>query len=324
MSIKRALVVVLQVLALTICLVVCFVFAVWLSGLAGPQPAAQAPAATSTAAPLPAPTAGPAPQQSVGTMTPEQRAQAQQAAAFFKPMFVFALLVSTAFAWMLLRSGWAGWPLLAATFVAYFGLSTVVSQIETAIYLPAKMPPGMLRAIVLAGLYQSLLFAPLAVLVLGKVRGEPKEARYLRYSPGGWAARLVLLAVVYVALYYLFGYYVAWKVPAVREYYGGADPGSIFLQLAGIWRGTPWMFAIQFGRGLLWTLFVLPLVRCFQGGRLELAVALAFFFACWSAVLLLPNPLMPPAVAHAHLVETAACDAVLGLVTGWVLGAHRG
>lgn len=146
---------------------------------------------------------------------------------------------------------------------------------------------------------------------------------HLRFSAGAWAARLALLAAVYVVLYYFFGYYVAWKVPAVQEYYGGSDPGNIFKQLAGIWRSQPWMFLIQFGRGLLWTLFVLPLVRSFQGGRLELACVVALLFASWSAMLLLPNPLMPPAVAHAHLVETAWCDALLGGITGWTLGSRQ-
>jgi hypothetical protein len=323
MSLKRASVVVLQVLALTVGLLICFVIAAQLSGLSRsqrlvqPTPAAPAPGGASSGA-----VPGERPPAERGQEM--QRAQAEQAVAFFKPMSTFALLVSAAFAWMLLRSGWIGWPLAAATFLACFGLGTVVAQIESAIYLPAKMPPGMLRSIILTGLYQSLLFAPLAVLLLGKATGTRKGSIYLRFSAGAWAARLVLLAAVFVALYYLFGYYVAWKVPAVQGYYGGTDPGNIFKQLSRIWQSQPWMFLIQFGRGLLWTLFVLPLVRSFQGGRLELACAVALLFASWSAILLLPNPLMPPAVAHAHLVETAGCDAVLGFVTGWVLGTRHG
>jgi hypothetical protein len=312
---KRTVVVALQVLLLTVGLMVCFMVAANLSGLGEAQPEQAPAAATGAGAAAGVQTAPPA-----LTAEEKQKAQAAQAAAFFKPAFAFSLVLSAAFAWMMLRSGWTGWPLMLAAFVAYFGLGTAVTQIESAIYLPKKMPPGMLGKIVLMGLYHSLLFAPLAVLLLGKLRGTRKAAKYLRFSGWGWAARLSLLAILYIGLYYLFGYYVAWKVPAVREYYGGSDPGGFFLQLAGIWRDTPWMFLIQLGRGLMWTLFVLPLVRSFQGGRLELAGAVALLFAAWSAILLLPNPLMPPAVAQAHLVETAGCDLLLGGITGWVLG----
>lgn len=149
--VKRTVVVALRVLALTVVLVVCFVFAALLSGLARPQPLVQSTPAASAPEDAGA-VAIPGERPPAEVRQEMQRAQAEQAAAFFKPMSAFGLLVSAAFAWMLLRSGWTGWPLAAATFLACFGLGTVVSQIESAIYLPAKMPPGMLRSIVLTGL----------------------------------------------------------------------------------------------------------------------------------------------------------------------------
>jgi hypothetical protein len=42
---------------------------------------------------------------------------------------------------------------------------------------------------------------------------------------------MTFLAVVYVVLYYLFGYYVAWQNPELRRYYTGITELKSFYQL---------------------------------------------------------------------------------------------
>ena len=63
---------------------------------------------------------------------------------------------------------------------------------------------------------------------------------------GQWSWRLPAIAVSYIALYLLFGYFVAWKQAAVRQYYGGTDPGSFLRQLVVLWNEGPWFFGFQF------------------------------------------------------------------------------
>jgi len=137
-----------------------------------------------------------------------------------------------------------------------------MSQIESMVYLGAHMAPGMLRGIVLMGFVNALLFSPVLVLGLGKARARPdtpgEAGRRLQMPWTTWTWKLTVGAAVFTSLYYLFGYYVAWKNPALREYYGGTDPGSFLAQMAGIVRGTPWMLPLQFVRGLLWMLLALP------------------------------------------------------------------
>jgi hypothetical protein len=136
------------------------------------------------------------------------------------------------------------------------------------------------------------------------------------------AARFGILAVVYVVLYHLFGYYVAWQNPELRLYYAGTtELNSFYQMMRSTATGTPWMLPFQFGRGLLWTLFAYPVVRMLNTSRIETTGIIAALFGVGSFALLIPNPLMPASVAHSHLWETLLSDLLLDAIVGWALAA---
>jgi len=233
-----------------------------------------------------------------------------------------ALLQTVALAYPTLRSRWHGWRLVATVFVLYFGTVTFMSQIESLVYLGAHLPSGMLRGIVLMGAFNALVFSPILVLVLGKARSDRRvaaePARRLPIQWTVWAWKLSAGAAVFTALYYLFGYYVAWKDPAIRDYYGGTDPGSFVAQMSRILRNTPWMLPLQFVRGLLWVLLALPVIRMMKGRWWEAGLALSLLFAVPAAYLLFPNPVMPAPVRMTHLVETAPYQFLFGWFVAWL------
>jgi hypothetical protein len=138
-----------------------------------------------------------------------------------------------------------------------------------------------------------------------------------------WVWTLLAIGGAYVILYFVFGYFVAWKVEAVREYYEGTDPGNFFAQMAVIWERVPWMFGMQFFRGLLFAGFALALILVFEGRRWEAALAVGLLFSAWTVQLLLPNPYMPAAVRMGHLVETALCNFIFGCLVGWLLSRRQ-
>jgi hypothetical protein len=294
---KAAAVFVLRVLVLTPVLIVAFIIATNVAGMAqAPLPSAQA-ASTPTA-------------------------QAQQAASLLGPLLAYTFLISLVTAWIIESSRWRGLKLIAALVFTFYGLMTVISQIETIAYLRAKMPPGLIKNLFVMGVVVAFLFVPLAVLIMGKIRGpeQPHAERALALKSE--AVRFSILAVVYVALYYLFGYYVAWQNPEVRLYYSGTtELKSLYQQMLSNVTGTPWMLPFQFGRGLLWALFAYPVVRMLNIRRIETAGIIAALFGVGSFALLMPNPLMPASVAHSHFWETLSCDLLLGAIVGWVL-AH--
>jgi hypothetical protein len=157
----------------------------------------------------------------------------------------------------------------------------------------------------------SAVFAPLAVLILGKVRAEETSQTQLRLqlSLGQWSLRLALIALIYVVVYFTFGYFIAWRSPAVRAYYGGTDPGNLLLQIRNVLRETPWLFGLQFLRGLLWTVLAIPVIRMIKRSLVEAGLAVALLFGVvMNTQLLLPNPLMPYEVRMMHLLETATSN----------------
>jgi hypothetical protein len=180
----------------------------------------------------------------------------------------------------------------------------------------------MLRGIVLMGLSNALIFSPTLVLALGKARPAREAAESaaprLPRSPWTRAWKLAAAAAIFTSLYYVFGYYVAWQNPALREYYGGTDPGSFLAQMANTLSGTPWMVPLQLARGLLWALLALLVLLMLNGPWWEAGLALSMLFAVPTAYLLFPNPLMPETVRMTHLVETAPYQFLFGWFVAWL------
>jgi hypothetical protein len=237
-------------------------------------------------------------------------------------LLAVSFLSTLVLAYLVLRSRWSGWKLVATVFVVLYGVGTVLPQIETAVFV-MRLPAGMLPRLFVAGAITSVLLAPLSVLVLGRARSRPAsndDERRLHMRPGEWAAKLALVAAVYVVVYFTFGYFIAWRSAEVRAYYGGTDPGSFAAQLASVARDTPWLLPLQFARGLLWAAIAVPIVRMMRGAWWEAALVVALAFAVLtSAQLLLPNPLMPRAVRMAHLLETSTSNFLFGWLTVAIL-----
>ena len=135
-----------------------------------------------------------------------------------------------------------------------------------------------------------------------------------------WLWKLAVIAIAYVILYFTFGYFIAWRDPAVREYYGGTDEGNFFSNMAATVTNMPWLVPFQIFRAMLWTALALPVVRMMRGNWSETALAIGLLFAVvMNTQLLLPNPYMPEAVRITHLIETASSNFIFGVLVGTLL-----
>jgi hypothetical protein len=173
------------------------------------------------------------------------------------------------------------------------------------------------------GLLITIPFSFLAVTILGKRKTAGQITANNPYDAlpvSEWSWKLALIAVVYVVLYFTFGYFIAWRTPAVREFYGGTDPGNFFGQMRTVVRDTPWLIPFQIFRALCWAGIAIVIINVLQRAKAETAVVLGYMFAVvMCAPLLLPNPYMPEAVRMAHLLETASSNFVFGMFAGWLL-----
>lgn len=212
---------------------------------------------------------------------------------------------------LILRSRWHGWRLMAALAFSLYGVMTFMSQIETAWFGPSLgIPASWLLPLFLGSLPIMLGFVPMAVLVLGKGRpsvADPEPAVALPAGIGDWVWRLALIAVAYVVLYFGAGYIIAWQNPELRNLYGsGADPRVFHPVL---------LPAFQLLRGVLWTLFALPVIRMSRGGSWQVALLVGLLYALpMNMAHAVPNDLMSASVRLSHFIETVSSNFIFGLL----------
>ena len=239
-----------------------------------------------------------------------------EASAALIALLAGSVVQAAVWTYVILRSNWTGWRLILTVLLVFFGVNTLLPQIETA-YFVTRLPPGMLPRLFLAGIIMSAVFAPLAVLILGKARAQANQAS--RTFSGGWPLKLLLIVVAYLLIYFTFGYFIAWKNAAVQAYYGGNDPGSFIVHIANLLRAEPLLFVLQALRALMWTAIAVPVIKMMKGEWWEAGLAVALLFAVMTSQLLLPNPLMPAEVRMVHLLETSTSNFLFGWLVVLIL-----
>ena len=181
----------------------------------------------------------------------------------------------------------------------------------------------MVPRLFLMGVLIAAPFSMLAVLILGKRKAgtvEPQRQSGLVMPAREWAWKLAIIALAYLILYFTFGYFIAWRNPAVLEYYRGIDEGSFWTHMRTVLRDTPWLIPFQIVRAIFWVALALPVIWMLKGEWWETSLAVGLLFAVvMNAQLLLPNPYMPEPVRMAHLVETASSNFIFGAFIGWLL-----
>lgn len=222
--------------------------------------------------------------------------------------------------------------------LAYYGTQTVVGQIEAIVFLTPlgerwgagsvpvlTMPLEFIVSQFFIGAALAIIGVPLAAFLFGKARGGP-EKQSVKLNPGisapQWLWKLGVIIVLYELLYFGFGYYVAWKNPAVLAFYQGSDPGSFFAQMQNVATNTPTLIPFQAFRALLWTAFTLPLIGILRHNSWLGALITGLFISLpMNIPHIVPNPYMPTAVRMAHFIETASSTFIFGMLLFWLL--HR-
>lgn len=146
--------------------------------------------------------------------------------------------------------------------------------------------------------------ATIALLWRGRAQGA--SARLT-----GLVWKLPLIATLYVLCYFTAGALIAWPSAAVRTYY--AHVGEIDSDI---------LWAVQFGRGLLWAGLAILLIRglAAPAWRSALLTGLAFS-GFMTPQLLYPNPVMPWAVRSMHMIEVGTSNFVFGALAALILVA---
>jgi len=228
---------------------------------------------------------------------------------------------------LILSSRWNGWKLALVLGTAYYGAVTFLIQIEAWYFMSnITFDQKLVPRLFIMGLPVAFIYIPLAVLILGKWKKKSSEtpAFSLIFPVKQWILKLSTIAVIYLLLYWLAGYYIAWQNAELRDFYG--SPGAIlpfWEQTANTFYNEPGLFPFQAIRAMLWTLCAIPIIR---GSNVKVwwtAILVGLFFTVPQiSGLILENPLMPSAsVRLSHMIEGIATNLVFGMMIVWLL--HR-
>ncbi|MHB1414470.1 MAG: hypothetical protein ACYC1C_04390 [Chloroflexota bacterium] len=228
-------------------------------------------------------------------------------------------LYTIALSYPVIRSRWTGWKLVGAVFVAYAGITPILLQVETVVFLlflVPIIPAEVLPRIIANGFLTAALFSPLLVLVFGKLRTKTAGAAAAaksRMSAMEWAWKLILIGVVYNVIYFTFGNLVA--VPLAGDAFGEYYRDLVV---------PAWLPLVQVGRGMLWALVMLPVIRMMKGSWWEAGLAVALLSALLSAApLFVPNQFMPDQMRFAHFFELLSSNFLFGWTIVWVFHRHH-
>ena len=228
---------------------------------------------------------------------------------------------------LILTSRWHGWKLALSLALAYYGAVTFLMQIETWYFLSAiTVGPELLPLLFLMGIPPAFIFIPLAVWILGKWGSTetPGGSSALVIPLKQWVWKLAVIAVAYLILYWLAGYFIAWQNPELRAFYGRpGEAAPFFIHTLNTLRNDPLLFPFQMMRALLWVACALPVMCGSKVKPWATAVLVGLLFSAPQNIgHILANPLIPLAsVRLSHLIETASSTFVFGLVVVWLL--HR-
>jgi hypothetical protein len=222
--------------------------------------------------------------------------------------FLSAFVLTLALFYPIRHSRLRGRALFGAVFLAVFGLATVLTLVEAALFLTltrAELLIEFLKSTINAAVLSALavrLFAPADRQTATAARGPNPP------TTGSWIRRWIGISFVYVLLYITAGLLI---LPLIRSWYeaqGTLEPDPAFF------------FPFQLARGALFVAFVLPLLRSLIVTRRQASLALAVMIPLVHGVasLIAPNPFMPDHVRYAHMLEIGWSNFVLGLLIGFL------
>ena len=251
------------------------------------------------------------------TMTPEEASRAGQA------LFLVSSINALVLSYPILRSHWHGLKLIGAVILVQFGVETFMSQIETLYFNRSlQLATTEFVGIVAAGAIRAVVFAPLAVFIFGKLSLPVQPREKSTSAPlHVWGLGLAALAVFYVVVYFMFGYFVAWQWEETRLFYSGMTTIQPFLvHFRSLFSAQPDILPFQLLRGALWTTLAIVIVHMMNAKRWEasLAVALIFSGLLSSGIGLFSNPYMPDMVRQSHFFELLSSMLLFGSIAGWV------
>jgi hypothetical protein len=215
-----------------------------------------------------------------------------------------------------------GFRLMLLVAGLFWGIKTFTSQIEAAYFMP-NVQSGMLPGLLLMTVPVTLGVAVLGVALGGKLkRGQLAEQPAWQSpqlsSKETWTKVVLLACLVYPALFFAAGWFIAFSSEELRAFYGQPEGGTFWAHISALLVREPQLYLLESARGLLWVAFAIPLLRTTAGPRWVGGLHVVLWFAVLqNDVHWVPNPFMSPTIRLYHFIETASSNLVWGALVSW-------
>ena len=247
----------------------------------------------------------------------EASADADPLSAVF--LFICSIFNCFTICFIAANSNWRGMKRAVGIIFVVFMIAAFMTQIET-LFFGGAFPVLTKFDVIL------IMLAMLPSIVIATLLGIQFFGSRKPVGKGGpvpiqpLMGRLAALGLIYVAVYFLFGYFVAWQFEEVRVFYSGSRSNTGFIgQLMNNANDNPIIYPFQFIRGIMFASFSLPLFFMLRHNKKKFVISCCLVYLSTAVVLILPNTLFPDAVRWAHFYEMASSMLLFGIITGLVL-----
>jgi len=236
------------------------------------------------------------------------------------PLFLLIISVLVCFTiyFIVRNTNYSGIKLFLNTVFVMFFIQLFMAQIETALFGQAFSVLTSLDIflIMLAGLLPLLATVPIAVKFF---QNKGAVIEKTRINVKSLLIKLGIIGVIYVVIYMVFGYFVAWQFEELRIFYSGSpEKLSFFGQMANNMRTNPIIIPFQLLRGILFGIFVIPLLNM-AGTKKIFIASVCLVFSYLGYILILPNVLFPDMVRLGHFIEMTSSMLLFGVIVGNIL-----
>jgi hypothetical protein len=218
----------------------------------------------------------------------------------------------------------SGLKLFIGLSISFFGIEYFMAQIETLYFKDAFsfMPNIEITYILIRGLITTIIVVLASILIFGRDKKKIKikiKDIFKKVNVILWIKRVVLFSILYIIIYLIFGYFIAWQYEEVRIFYTGVKENISFInQVLYNIKNMDYFIPYHFIRGILWVIFSMPIIIMMSGSKKKTIISLFLLFAYHGFQIIMAQGFFPPEVLIAHTIETTISASIYGTLIGFL------
>lgn len=243
----------------------------------------------------------------------------------FTQILIYCVLNTLILALFIVKSKLRSYKLVTVSFIIFWGIQYFMTQIETLYFnTSVKMPLAELIKTVSFGAIYTVIFSLIAVLILGKFKKETNfqcNNHKIKISTGNIISKMIILSLVYVIIYFIFGYFIAWQFADLRYYYTRSTHiVNIVQHMSNQFKQDPVLILFQFFRGFLWSILAVIIINSLDiQNRLIYIITGLIFSILITTPLIFSNAYMPASIRIGHSFELSTSMLIFGVISVVIL-----